>query len=122
MLLLKFYLLTYLFKDPCADARHHQPLWNDTEKYCQVNKVSRISRLPDVLIVGPQKTGTAALYSYLSMHPDIHKSRQSNSSFEEIQFFNRNHYMKGLRWYGSIYFFLIFYTDLIVHRIEQHWF
>ncbi|XP_065652158.1 bifunctional heparan sulfate N-deacetylase/N-sulfotransferase 3 isoform X3 [Hydra vulgaris] len=87
-----------LWTDPCVDLRH-QKIWAGTEKYCK-GEGSRISRLPDFLIIGPQKTGTTALYKFLSLQEDVLKhNRLSNNSFEEIQFFNRNNYAEGLDWY-----------------------
>lgn len=51
--------------------------------------------LPDFLIVGAQKAGTTALYSYLRWHPDV-----TGPAFKEISFFDR-HYMRGERWYRA---------------------
>ena len=50
--------------------------------------------------MGPQKTGTTALYSFLSMHPDIVSSEPSVKTYEEVQFFNGRNYFRGLDWWG----------------------
>eukprot|EP00111_Clytia_hemisphaerica_P000092 TCONS_00000215-protein len=91
-----------LWTDPCDDLRH-QLIWNHTNKYCIPDKRSTISRLPDVLILGPQKTGTTALLTFLAIHPDIVTSVRSNHSFEEIQFFNKRNYKFGLDWYLNFF-------------------
>jgi tetratricopeptide (TPR) repeat protein len=54
-----------------------------------------LSRLPDFLIVGPQKSGTTALYQYLAQHPNIYPALS-----KEIFFFD-NKYDLGLDWYKS---------------------
>jgi hypothetical protein len=48
--------------------------------------------LPGLLIIGAQKAGTSALYSYLTHHPEVVKSKK------ELKFFNRN-YSKGKLYY-----------------------
>ena len=50
-------------------------------------------RLPDFLILGAQKAGTTALYSYLRRHPQI-----GGPLWKEVSFFDR-HYGRGIRWY-----------------------
>ena len=52
-------------------------------------------QLPRFLVLGPQKTGTTALYTFLSMHPAIVSNYPSPETFEEIQFFNGKNYYKG---------------------------
>ncbi len=49
--------------------------------------------LPDFLIIGAQKAGTTALYTYLRRHPSI-----TGPSWKEVSFFDR-HYARGPRWY-----------------------
>lgn len=49
--------------------------------------------LPNFLIVGAQKAGTSALWSYLDAHPQVYLSPE-----KELRFFNR-HYDLGLDWY-----------------------
>jgi Sulfotransferase domain len=51
--------------------------------------------LPDFLILGAQKAGTTALYSYLRRHPEI-----TGPAFKEVSFFDR-HYAHGERWYRA---------------------
>lgn len=81
------------FQNPCKDKRHFS-LWS-SNKSC--------SQLPDFLIIGPQKTGTTALYTFLTMHPSIKSSNPSPETFEEVQFFNGKNYYKGLDWYMNFY-------------------
>lgn len=78
----------YFSKNPCDDNRH-QRIWA-RNKSC--------NSLPRFLVIGPQKTGTTALYAFLSMHPSIASNLPSPDTFEEIQFFNANNYHKGLDW------------------------
>lgn len=54
---------------------------------------SGIRPLPDFLIIGAQKAGTTALYSYLRRHPGI-----TGPSWKEVSFFDR-HYTRGEGWY-----------------------
>src|SRR5437773_8026085 len=49
--------------------------------------------LPDFLIIGAQKAGTTALYSYLRRHPHV-----TGPSWKEVSFFDR-HYTRGEAWY-----------------------
>jgi hypothetical protein len=50
---------------------------------------------PTVFIVGAQKAGTSALFSYLACHPDFYRPRRKELSFfdQEINF------QKGEKWY-----------------------
>ena len=53
-------------------------------------------RLPDFLVIGPQKTGTTALYRFLQLHPAIESNFNSDKTFEELQFFsNSDFYAQG---------------------------
>ncbi|KAJ9581959.1 hypothetical protein L9F63_003712, partial [Diploptera punctata] len=79
--------------NPCDDSRH-QRIWSHN-KTCE--------QLPRFLVIGPQKTGTTALYTFLSMHPDISSNFPSPDTFEEIQFFNGKNYYRGLDWYMSFF-------------------
>lgn len=79
--------------NPCDDQRH-QKIWS-RNKTCE--------QLPRFLVIGPQKTGTTALYTFLSMHPDISSNFPSPDTFEEIQFFNGKNYYRGLDWYMSFF-------------------
>uniref|UniRef100_A0A3B3Q680 Bifunctional heparan sulfate N-deacetylase/N-sulfotransferase 1 n=1 Tax=Paramormyrops kingsleyae TaxID=1676925 RepID=A0A3B3Q680_9TELE len=78
-----------IWQDPCEDKRH-KDIWSK-EKTCD--------RFPKLLIIGPQKTGTTALYLFLAMHPDMTSNYPSKETFEEIQFFNGHNYHKGIDWY-----------------------
>lgn len=79
--------------NPCDDARHIK-IWS-RNKSCD--------SLAKFLVIGPQKTGTTALYTFLSMHPSIASNLPSPDTFEEIQFFNGNNYYRGLDWYMSFF-------------------
>ncbi|XP_061210698.1 bifunctional heparan sulfate N-deacetylase/N-sulfotransferase 3 isoform X2 [Neopsephotus bourkii] len=82
-----------LWQNPCDDKRH-KDIWSK-EKTCD--------RLPKFLVVGPQKTGTTALYLFLIMHPSIISNSPSPNTFEEVQFFNRNNYHRGIDWYMDFF-------------------
>lgn len=57
-----------------------------------------MSDLPDLLILGPPRTGTTALYNYLTEHPQVEDRRRDSKV--EIQYFTEYH-DKGLDWYRS---------------------
>ncbi|XP_006917845.1 bifunctional heparan sulfate N-deacetylase/N-sulfotransferase 3 [Pteropus alecto] len=82
-----------LWQNPCDDKRHRD-IW-PKEKTCD--------RLPRFLVIGPQKTGTTALYLFLVMHPSILSNSPSPKTFEEVQFFNRNNYHRGIDWYMDFF-------------------
>ncbi|XP_072368813.1 bifunctional heparan sulfate N-deacetylase/N-sulfotransferase 1b [Scyliorhinus torazame] len=82
-----------LWQDPCEDRRH-KDIWSK-EKTCD--------RLPKLLIIGPQKSGTTALYLFLTMHPDVTSNSPTPDSFEELQFFNGPNYHKGIDWYMDFF-------------------
>ena len=83
-----------MWSNPCEDKRHEE-IWS-ASKTCQ--------RLPDFLVIGPQKTGTTALYKFLQVHPSIESNFQSPTTFEELQFFSNNrNYEKGIDWYMSFF-------------------
>lgn len=82
-----------VWMNPCDDKRH-QAVWN-MKKSCE--------QLPRFLVIGPQKTGTTPLYTFLSMHPAIVSNYPSPETFEEVQFFNGKNYYKGLDWYMSFF-------------------
>lgn len=79
--------------NPCDDVRHKK-IWSKT-KNCD--------SLPKFLVIGPQKTGTTALYTFLSMHGSIASNIASPETFEEVQFFNGNNYYRGLDWYMDFF-------------------
>ncbi|OQV18743.1 Bifunctional heparan sulfate N-deacetylase/N-sulfotransferase [Hypsibius exemplaris] len=82
-----------LWNNPCEDKRHMQ-IWSAT-KSCE--------RLPKFLVIGPQKTGTTALYSFLLSHPAIRSTYRNPETFEEVQFFSGTNYYKGLDWYMNFF-------------------
>ncbi|XP_068736293.1 bifunctional heparan sulfate N-deacetylase/N-sulfotransferase 4-like [Montipora capricornis] len=82
-----------VWQNPCLDPRH-KSIWNEA-KNCR--------KLPSFLVVGPQKTGTTALHTFLKMHPDILSSEPSVTTFEEVQFFNGHNYNRGLDWYMDFF-------------------
>lgn len=58
--------------------------------------------LPDIIIVGPQKTGTTAFTFFLDMHPLFVGNRDLPDSFEETQFFTKeDKYFRGVDWYNQ---------------------
>ncbi|XP_037879699.1 bifunctional heparan sulfate N-deacetylase/N-sulfotransferase [Glossina fuscipes] len=79
--------------NPCDDPRHRK-IWS---------KSKNCDSLPKFLVIGPQKTGTTALYTFLSMHSSIASNVPSPDSFEEIQFFNGKNYYRGLDWYMDFF-------------------
>ena len=54
---------------------------------------ARARGLPDFLVIGAQKAGTTALYSYLRWHPAV-----LGPSWKEVSYFDR-HYLRGEAWY-----------------------
>lgn len=65
-----------------------------TQKY---RELFNTSRLPDFFIIGAQKGGTTALYSYLVQHPGILAATR-----KEIHYFdNPENRAKGKSWYAS---------------------
>jgi heparan sulfate N-deacetylase/N-sulfotransferase NDST2 len=78
-----------VWRNPCDDKRHLD-IWSEA-KTCD--------RLPNFLVIGPQKTGTTALYTFLAMHPHINSNFPSSSTFEEVQFFHGKNYYNGIDWY-----------------------
>ncbi|KAM9660671.1 bifunctional heparan sulfate N-deacetylase/N-sulfotransferase 4 [Morphnus guianensis] len=82
-----------LWQNPCDDKRHRD-IWS-RDKTCD--------HLPKLLVIGPQKTGTTALYLFLLMHPSIISNLPSPKTFEEVQFFNGNNYHKGIDWYMDFF-------------------
>jgi len=78
-----------LWGNPCDDKRHLE-IWAET-KNC--------AKLPNFLVIGPQKTGTTALHSFMQLHPNIASNYPSQQTFEEVQFFKGPNYAKGVDWY-----------------------
>lgn len=59
-------------------------------------------KLPNLVILGPQKTGTTALAMFLQkLHPNISTNLPIPNSFEELQFFSSPNYVKGIDWYAE---------------------
>lgn len=79
--------------NPCHDPRHIK-IWSHN-KTCE--------QLPRFLVIGPQKTGTTALYTFLLIHPNISSNINSPETYEEIQFFNGRNYYRGLSWYMDFF-------------------
>jgi len=83
-----------IWGNPCDDKRHME-IWS-RNKDCR--------RLPDFLVIGPQKTGTTALYRFLQLHPAIESNFNSDKTFEELQFFsNSDFYAQGIDWYMNYF-------------------
>ncbi|KAJ6216358.1 hypothetical protein RDWZM_007515 [Blomia tropicalis] len=82
-----------IWMNPCEDRRHYN-IWSLSKSCFQ---------LPQFLILGPQKTGSTALYFFLSMHPSVISNQPSTDSFEEVQFFNGKNYNKGIDWYMNFF-------------------
>ncbi|XP_060032949.1 bifunctional heparan sulfate N-deacetylase/N-sulfotransferase 4 isoform X2 [Erinaceus europaeus] len=89
----ELFLTILLNPNPCDDKRH-KDIWS-REKTCD--------HLPKFLVIGPQKTGTTALYLFLLMHPSIISNLPNPKTFEEVQFFNGNNYHKGIDWYMDFF-------------------
>ncbi|XP_042668376.1 bifunctional heparan sulfate N-deacetylase/N-sulfotransferase 4 isoform X2 [Centrocercus urophasianus] len=89
----ELFLTILLNPNPCDDKRHRD-IW-PRDKTCD--------HLPKFLVIGPQKTGTTALYLFLLMHPSIISNLPSPKTFEEVQFFNGNNYHKGIDWYMDFF-------------------
>ncbi|VDO99834.1 unnamed protein product [Soboliphyme baturini] len=82
-----------LWSQPCFDKRH-MSIWS-SQKTCR--------KFPEALIVGPQKTGSTALYTFLKLHPKVRGSYESPVTFEEVQFFNGKNYHNGIDWYARFF-------------------
>lgn len=79
--------------NPCDDKRHLE-IWSKS-KTCD--------KLPQFLVVGPQKTGTTALSTFLQLHPSIISNYPSPHTYEEVQFFRGPNYALGLDWYMEFF-------------------
>ena len=68
------------------------------------SKSKTCNNLPDILIIGPQKTGTTALYSFLKLHPSVESNKNSPLTYEEPQFFSdAANYDLGIDWYMDLF-------------------
>lgn len=55
------------------------------------------AQLPNLIIIGAQKSATTSLHYYLNLHPQIAMSRE-----KELDFFIEEHnWHKGTEWYES---------------------
>ena len=84
---------TAVWGNPCDERRHLEIF--SPNKSCH--------RLPNFLVIGPQKTGTTALHAFLNMHPNVVSSVASPEHFEEVQFFSGKNYLNGLDWYQQFF-------------------
>uniref|UniRef100_A0A914W2N6 [heparan sulfate]-glucosamine N-sulfotransferase n=1 Tax=Plectus sambesii TaxID=2011161 RepID=A0A914W2N6_9BILA len=82
---------TPVWGNPCSDPRHLEILSSDFN-------CSQLA-LPNAVIVGPQKTGSTALYAFLKLHPNVQSNVENNVTYEEPQFFGGKAYLNGLDWY-----------------------
>lgn len=86
---LALHTLMHAIQCPCSDKRHLEIM--PAGKNC--------SRFPSLLVIGPQKSGTTALYSFLRIHPSVASNHLTQDHFEEIQFFSNNTlYLRGVEW------------------------
>jgi hypothetical protein len=95
------------------DSRHRRML--------SVNFTCVSLNLPNTIIVGPQKTGTSALLSFLLLHPNVTSNTQVERSFEELQFFGGPNYAQGLEWYADKFSHVV-KDDLIVLEKTANYF
>ena len=58
---------------------------------------STAKHLPNLIIIGAQKCATSSFHYYLSLHPQIHMSREKELNF----FIQERNWNKGLEWYKS---------------------
>lgn len=58
-------------------------------------RTARLRTLPDLLIIGAQRSGTSSLYKYLGRHPNVAPSLR-----KEIQYFSVD-YLEGESWYRA---------------------
>ena len=62
---------------------------------------------PPVFVLGTMKSGTEAIYKYLTLHPNarsaLHDPYASRGSVKELHFFNTpDNYNKGMRYYEHL--------------------
>jgi len=94
-----------LWTNPCKDKRH-VAIWHQNSSACK--------KFPKLIIIGPQKTGSTALYTYLKLHPLYASSRITPlTTFEETQFFTNKNYYRGIDWLVLFYCFY-FLLDLLI--------
>ena len=73
-----------------------------------------LKRLPNCLIIGAKKAGTAALLFFLSKHPQVVR----NETYEELFFFT-SYYEKGLEWYRHQMPYS-FYGQIVIEKTPQY--
>ncbi|CAJ0604455.1 unnamed protein product [Cylicocyclus nassatus] len=81
-----------IWSNPCNDSRHKLIL--PPSLNCEN------LTLPNALIVGPQKTGSTALATFLSLHPNVSTNAPIAHTFEEMQFFGGANYHREIEWYA----------------------
>ena len=81
-----------LYTNPCTDSRHRKMLPVNSTLCSEGGGAG----LPNLIVLGPQKTGTSALSLFLSIHPNVATNMPINGSFEELQFFGGANYHKGM--------------------------
>uniref|UniRef100_A0AC35TKZ8 [heparan sulfate]-glucosamine N-sulfotransferase n=1 Tax=Rhabditophanes sp. KR3021 TaxID=114890 RepID=A0AC35TKZ8_9BILA len=85
-----------VWTNACDDPRHVKMVV-DSSKCNRTN-------VPNLIILGPQKTGTTAIGTFLSLHPNVSTNDNLVDSFEEVQFFsNEQKYEKGPEWYFDLF-------------------
>jgi hypothetical protein len=62
---------------------------------------------PSFIVIGAQKAGTTALYSFLSRHPQLRSSSYKETDF----FYSDKFYQKGLNYYHQYYRFSLLSRD-----------
>lgn len=108
-----------VFNNPCDDKRHLEIMATNPKNRREIfdpksYELSTINNnkntlqlpvcfnLPDIIIIGPQKTGTTAFTFFLEMHPLFVGNKQLPDTYEEVQFFNRDErYFQGPEWYNQ---------------------
>ncbi|KAA3677528.1 uncharacterized protein DEA37_0009194, partial [Paragonimus westermani] len=93
-----------LYADPCSDP-HSRAIWPSGWP-CGSDS------LPQLIILGPQKTGSTALLHFLRLNPSLLANHyQFGTTFEELQFFSSDTlYSRGVRWY----------MDQFEHSLPNH--
>lgn len=104
-----------LWGNPCTDKRHvkiwrlsvtqsavaTQPPPSFSPASAAPSPLTVCSRVPAFVVLGPQKTGSTALYNFLAWHQRLAPSRRQPDTFEELQYFNTARYLDGVDWYLS---------------------
>jgi hypothetical protein len=72
-------------------------------KIWSLNSTVYCNKYPKIIIIGPQKTGSTALYTYLNLHPNLKSNNFIDETFEEPQFFTDRIYHNGINWYLNLF-------------------